>query len=110
MVLFSGQEWIFQQDSVPAQKPRRLRSGCGELSGLYQRRRLALGEPRPQPRDCKLWLFWRQGLPKALQQPGQSEEIPRESGGTDPPGEGACRDNRVAGASQGLRRGRRRPC
>jgi len=22
MTLFSGQEWIFQQDSVPAQKPR----------------------------------------------------------------------------------------
>jgi len=29
MTLFSGQEWVFQQDSVPAQKPRRLRSGCG---------------------------------------------------------------------------------
>jgi len=22
MILFSGQEWVFQQDSVPAQKPR----------------------------------------------------------------------------------------
>ena len=29
MTLFSGQEWVFQQDSVPAQKPRRLRSCCG---------------------------------------------------------------------------------
>ena len=29
MTFFSGQEWVFQQDSVPAQKPRRLRSGCG---------------------------------------------------------------------------------
>jgi hypothetical protein len=28
MTFFSGQEWIFQQDSVPAQKPRQLRSGC----------------------------------------------------------------------------------
>ena len=29
MTLFSGQELVFQQNSVPAQKPRRLRSGCG---------------------------------------------------------------------------------
>jgi len=29
MTIFSGQEWVFQQDSLPAQKPRRLRSGCG---------------------------------------------------------------------------------
>jgi len=29
MTLFSGQEWVFQQDSVPAQKPKQLRNGCG---------------------------------------------------------------------------------
>jgi hypothetical protein len=45
-------------------------------------------------------------LPKASQQPGESEEIPRESSGRDPPGDGACRDSRVAGASQGVRQGR----
>jgi hypothetical protein len=28
MTLFSGQEWVFQQDSVPTQKPRQLRIGC----------------------------------------------------------------------------------
>ena len=33
-------------------------------------------------------------LPKALQQPGQSEEIPRESNGRDPPGDGACWDSK----------------
>ena len=49
VTLFSGQEWVFQQDSVPAQKPRRLRSGWGSSSGLYQRRGLAVGESRPQP-------------------------------------------------------------
>jgi hypothetical protein len=31
MTLFTGQEWVFQQDSVPAQRPRQLRSGCGEI-------------------------------------------------------------------------------
>ena len=53
--------------------------------------------------------FGGHGLPKASQQPGQSEVIPSESSGRDPPGDGACRDNRVARASQGLRRGRGRP-
>ena len=49
------------------------------------------------------------GLPNTSQQPGQSEEIPRENNGRDPPGDGAFRDSRVAGESQGLHRGRGRP-
>ena len=49
MAFFSGHEWVFQQDSLPVQKPRRPRSSCGERSGLYQRRGLALGESRPHP-------------------------------------------------------------
>jgi hypothetical protein len=32
-------------------------------------------------------------LPKASQQPGLPEEIPRESSGRDPHGDGACRDS-----------------
>jgi len=43
--------------------------------------------------------FGGRGLPKASQNPGQSEEIPRESSGRDPPGDGACRDSKVARAS-----------
>jgi hypothetical protein len=38
-------------------------------------------------------------LRKASQQPGESEEIPRESSGRNPSGDGACRDSRLAGAS-----------
>jgi hypothetical protein len=57
MTLFSGQEWVFQQDSVPTQKPRRLRSGCG---GTFR----PLSAPRFGPRgvqtstpgDHKLWV------------------------------------------------------
>jgi len=41
--------------------------------------------------------------------PGESEEIPCEGRGRDPPGDGACGDSRVAGTSQGLRQGRGRP-
>ena len=48
MTVFNGQKWVFQQNSVPAHKGRRLRSCCGEGSGLYQRRGLALRESRPQ--------------------------------------------------------------
>ena len=46
--VFNGQKWVFQQNSVPAHKARRLRIGCGEGFGLYQRRGLSLGEFRPQ--------------------------------------------------------------
>jgi hypothetical protein len=42
---------------------------------------------------------------KASQQPGGPEEIPCEGSGRDPPRDGVCGDSRVAGASQGLRRG-----
>jgi len=67
------------------------------------------GSPDLNPGDYKLWAFWGgQGLPKGSQQLEQSEEIPRESSDKDPPGDSACRDSRVAGASQGLRRGRGR--
>ena len=37
--------------------------------------------------------FGGHGLPKASQQPGQSEEIPHESSGRDPPGDGTCHDS-----------------
>jgi len=49
MTLFSGQEWVFQQDSVPAQSQDDSGVAAEESSGLYQRRGLALGESRPQP-------------------------------------------------------------
>jgi hypothetical protein len=46
--------------------------------------------------------FGGHGLPKVSRQPGDPEEIPRESGGTDPPGDGVCGDSRLARPSQGL--------
>jgi hypothetical protein len=47
--LFSGQEWVFLQDSFPAQKEDDSGVAAEECSGLYHRRGLALGESRPQP-------------------------------------------------------------
>jgi hypothetical protein len=31
MTFFSGQEWVFQQESISARKPRQLRSGWGRF-------------------------------------------------------------------------------
>jgi len=64
------------------------------------------GCPDLNPRPINCGYFGGHGLPKATQQPGQCEDIPSESNGRDPPGDGACRDSRVAGESQSLRRGR----
>jgi len=51
-----------------------------ERSGLCQRRGLALGKSRPQPPGLKtVGCFGGYGLPKASQQPEQSEEIPPET-------------------------------
>ena len=60
MTLFSGEEWVFQQDSVPVQNLRRLRSGCG---GTFR----SLSAPRIGPRGVQTsnpgtincGLFWR---------------------------------------------------
>ena len=45
------------------------------------------------------------GMPKASQQLGEPEEIPCVGSTRDPPGDGACGDSRVVGASQDLHRG-----
>jgi len=56
MTLFSGQEWVFQQDSVPAHKPRQLRSGCrGTFWPLSAPRIGPRGVQTSNPRDYKLW-------------------------------------------------------
>ena len=46
---FSGQEWVFQQDSVPAQNQDDSGVAAEERSGLYERQSLALWESRTQP-------------------------------------------------------------
>ena len=55
MTSFSGQEWVFQQESVPAQKVRRLRSSCGGTFRASSMPRTGPRESRPQPQDYKLW-------------------------------------------------------
>jgi len=66
MTLFSGQEWVFQ-DSVPAQKPRRLRSGCGGTSRPLSAPRIGpLGVQTSTPGTINCGLFWRTWLAKSV--------------------------------------------
>ena len=67
MTLFSGQEWVFQQDSVLAQKPERIRRGGG---GTFW----SLSAPRIGPRKVQTstpgainyGLFWRTWLARRV--------------------------------------------
>jgi len=67
MTFYGRQEWVFQQDSFPTQKPRRLRSGCG---GMFR----PLSAPRIDPRGVQTstpgiincGLFWRTWLAKSV--------------------------------------------
>jgi inhibitor of nuclear factor kappa-B kinase subunit alpha len=51
--VFSGQKWIFQQDSAPAHKAKMTRVVAEAHSDIYQHRGLDLRESRPQPPE--LW-------------------------------------------------------
>ena len=59
MTLYSGQEWVFQHDSVPAQNPRRIRSGCGGLfRPLWASRIGPRGVQTSTPGTINCGLFW----------------------------------------------------
>jgi hypothetical protein len=67
MTLFIGQEWVFQQDSVQAQKPRRLRSGCGgKLRPLSAPRIGPRGVQTSTPGTINCGLFWRTWLARSV--------------------------------------------
>jgi hypothetical protein len=67
MTLSSGQEWVFQQDSLPAQKPRRLRSGCGGTFQPLSALRIGpWGVQTSTPRTTNCGLFWRTWLAESI--------------------------------------------
>jgi len=104
---FDGQKLVFQQDSAPAHKAKTTHEWLRRnFPAFISAEDWPSGSPDLKPLDYKLWAILED---MACQKPGQPEEIPRESSGRDPPENGACRDSIVAGASQGLRRGRGRP-
>ena len=104
MTLFSVQEWVFQQDSVPAHKAKTTQEWLQRnLLAFINAKDWLSGSADFIPLDNKLWAVL---VPKVSQQP---EDIPSEGSSRDPPGDGVCGDSRVAGASQGLRRGRGPP-
>ena len=109
MTVFSIQKWVFQKDSAPAHKAKTTQECLWrKVPGFINAEDWPLGSPDLNPRDYKLWaVLGGRGLPKASQQPGQPEEIPREAAAEIPPRDGACRDSRVAGVSEGFASGYR---
>ena len=103
MTLFSSQEWIFQQDSVPAQKPRWFRSGCGGTFWPLSVPRIGpRGVQTSNPGTINCGLFWRIWFAKSVT---TIWTVWRHSSWKQqhrPPGDSACCDSRVARVSQGL--------
>jgi hypothetical protein len=76
-----------------------------ELSGLHQHQELAFGECRPQTLDKKLWAVLEGMVCRKRHNSLESLRRSLVKAAADPPGDRACGDSIVAGASQGLRRG-----
>jgi inhibitor of nuclear factor kappa-B kinase subunit alpha len=56
MTFFSGQEWVFQQDSAPAHKAKMTREWLQRnLLALISAENWPSGSPDLNPLDCKLW-------------------------------------------------------
>jgi hypothetical protein len=113
MTLFSGQEWVFWQASVPAQKTKTTQEWLRRnVPAFISAEDWPSGSPDLNPRDYKLWAVLEdmacQKRHKNLDSLKRSL-VKAAAETPPPPGDGACRDSRVAGAYQGLRRGRGRP-
>jgi hypothetical protein len=105
---FSGQEWVLQQDSVPAQKAKITQEWLQRnLLAFISTENWLSGSADLKPWTKTVGCFGGHGVPKASQQPREPKESPCE--GRDPPGDGSCDDSIVAGASQGLRQAIGRP-
>jgi len=107
MTFFSGQEWVFQQDSVPAQKTQTTQEWLRrKLLAFISAENWLSGSADLKTLENKtVGCFRGHGMPRTSQQPGEPKEIPCKGSDRDPPGDGACGNNRVAGASQRLRQG-----
>jgi len=100
--LFSGQEWVFQQDSAPAHNAKTTQEWLWRnLLTFISAENWPSGSADLKPLDNKLWTVLEDM--EASQQPGEPEEIPCKDSIRDLPGYSACSVSRVAGTSQGLR-------
>jgi hypothetical protein len=97
--LFIGQEWVFQQDSAPAHKAKTtlewLRSN---ILAFISTKNWPSWCPDLDPLDYQLWAVLED---TACQKHYNLESLKRSLVKADSPGDSACGDSRVAGASQG---------
>ena len=105
MIFFSGQEWVFQQDSIPVQKAKTTQECLRRnLLGFISVEDSPSESADLKTLDNKLWAVLEDMVcRKCHNSLERLRRSPCEGSGRDPPGEGACGDSRVAGASQGLR-------
>jgi hypothetical protein len=90
MTLFSGQEWVFQQASVPAQTAKTIQEWLrGNLLAFKSTENWLAGSEDLKTLDNKLWAVLENMV---CQKRHKSLESSR-----DPPGDGAFGDSRVAG-------------
>jgi len=77
MTFVCGQEWVFQQDSVPAQKAKTTEEWLWRnLLAFISAKDWPSGSAILKALDNKLWaVLGGHGMPKASQQPGEPEEI-----------------------------------
>jgi len=109
--VFSGQEWVFQQDSAPGHKAKTTQEWLQRNFPAFINAEVwPSGSPDLNPLDHKLWAVLED---MACRKRHNNLDILKRSlvkvAIENPPGDSACRVSRVAGASQGLRRGRGRP-
>jgi hypothetical protein len=106
MTFFSGQEWVFQHDSVPAQKPKTNQEWMRKnLLAFISTDNWFSGSEDLKTLDTLWAVLEDMACRKRHNSLDSLRRIPCESSGRDTPGDGECGDSRVAGASQGLRRG-----
>jgi hypothetical protein len=102
MTLFSGQEWILQQDSAPANKAKTtLEWVWRNLLAFISTEDWPLGSAHLNPLDKNCGLFWRTWIAKSITTAWR--------GWRDPSGDSACGDIRVARVPQGVCQGRGLP-
>jgi len=76
MTCFSGQEWIFQQESAPAQKAKTTQEWLQRnLLAIISAENWLSGRADLKTLGC----FGGHGVPKVSRQPGECEEVPCET-------------------------------
>jgi len=94
MAFFTGREWVFQQDLVPAEKAKTTQEWLRRnLLAFTSAENWLSWSADVVILDKKLWAVLEDMACQKCQRPGEPEEIPCEGSDRDPPRDGACGDS-----------------